>query len=45
MNIGMIVAEAVIFAILFTIMEFIMAIKKKNTPSNIHNYPKDIQDE
>jgi len=45
MNIGMIVAEAVIFAILFTIMVFIMAIKKKNTPSNIHNYPKDIQDE
>lgn len=45
MNIGIIIAEAVIFAILFTIMVFVITIKKKNTPSNIHNYPKDIQEE
>ena len=45
MNIGIIIIEAIIFAIIFTTSVFIMAKKCKNTPGWIFNYPKDIQDE
>ena len=45
MNIKIIVIEAIILAVIFTIIIFIMAIKHKNTPAMIFNYPKDIQDE
>lgn len=45
MNIEIIIIEGIIFAILFTIMVFISAKKEKDSVANIHNYPKEIQDE
>jgi hypothetical protein len=45
MNINIIIIEAIIFAIIFTILVFWLAIKSKNNPAMIHNYPEDIQKE
>ena len=45
MNVLVIIIEAIVFAIIFTISVFTMAIKKKDTPAMIYNYPKDIQEE
>ena len=45
MNINIIIIEAIIFAVIFTILVFLLAIKGKNNPAMIHNYPEDIQKE
>ncbi len=45
MELSIIIVEAVIFAIIFTISVFVMGKKYKHTPAWIFNYPKDIQDE
>ncbi|MCR5564181.1 MAG: hypothetical protein K6F59_00095 [Gammaproteobacteria bacterium] len=40
-----ILIEAVVFALIFTAIVFILTIKGKYSISNIHNYPPDIQEE
>ena len=45
LNINIIIIEAVIFAVIFTALVFLLAIKCKDTPAMIHNYPEDIQKE
>jgi hypothetical protein len=45
MNINIIIVEAIIFAVIFTVLVFRLAIKVKNSPAMIHNYPEDIQEE
>ena len=45
MNITVIIIEALIMAMYFTITVFDLARKYKNHPAMIYNYPKDIQDE
>lgn len=45
MSFGILLIEMLIFASLFTVMVFYVAMKRKNTPSNIHNYPPEIQEE
>ena len=45
MNIWVIILEALLFAIYFTLNIFVMAKKYKHTPAMIFNYPKDIQEE
>ncbi len=44
MDIGVLVLEALVFALLFTAGVF-NATRHKDDPSNIHNYPEDIQEE
>ena len=43
MGIGIIIAEAVIFSILFTVMAFVTTGKKSKL--QVHNYPPEIQEE
>lgn len=43
MSIGIIVAEAIIFCMLFTVLVF--ATTGKNSTAQIHNYPPEIQEE
>jgi hypothetical protein len=45
MDYTVIIIEAIIFAIIFTVIVFLLAIKCKNTPAMIHNYPENIQKE
>lgn len=45
LNINIIIIEAIIFAVIFTALVFLLAIKCRNTPAMIHNYPEDIQKE
>lgn len=45
MDYTVIIIEAIIFAIIFTAIVFLLAIKCKNTPAMIHNYPENIQKE
>ena len=45
MNINIIIIEVIIFAVIFTALVFWLAIKAKNNPAMIHNYPEDIQKE
>ena len=45
MDIKIIIIEAIIFAVIFTILVFWLVIKAKNSPAMIHNYPEDIQKE
>ena len=45
MNIGVIIIEALIMAMYFTITVFDLTRKYKKHPAMIYNYPKDIQDE
>lgn len=44
MSVEIILIEAIVFAIYFTINIFVMAKRYKYTPAMINNYPKDIQD-
>ena len=46
MNVTVIIIEALVFALLFTVLVFsFYTDKNKHSPSNIHNYPPDIQEE
>ncbi|MBR2825576.1 MAG: hypothetical protein IKE51_04870 [Solobacterium sp.] len=45
MSLRIIMIEMIVFALFFTMMVFYIALKRKDTIANIHNYPPDIQEE